>query len=420
MKRLGVLFLVVLLLAGCAKDGPVAPKEGRKSITVTESVEKSVKSLIPSSPKTIKQWPMALQTGSNDRYHALIEKDIREIQPLKSVSVGKGTSDSALTLAGPVVADGMAYTLDGRFGLQKTDLNTGKKIAYNRLAPDRDTAGIGLALYRNKLYAVSADGLVIGMDLNGKELWKRDLKTNLRSNPVIADGRLFLSSAHNELFALNIRNGEELWRYSGDKEVTVFFGLGTPAVWGNIVLMPTTNGRMNAFDVGTGVLVWTENMWSGRTFHPLLDMPHITASPVIENKTVYVVGNAGKTGAYRLDDGTRIFSTPIGGRETPMISGNALFLISNRGQLTALNKKDGRPFWQTDLISNDKKAVWFGPVAVNDSVIVVSSAGDIVFYEIKTGREYRRDKQDGFVKAPVIVNDMMLLLTQDGDLIRYQ
>lgn len=421
MKPWSLIFLGMLLLVGCAQDGPVAPKEGRKSITMaTENLEPATTPMKLSVPKMTEQWPLALQTGGNNRSHTSLNGDIRLARPLKSISVGKGTSDSALTLAGPVVVNGTAYTLDGRFGLQATDLTRGRQQAYYRLARDRDTAGIGLAVHQNKIYAVSADGLVIALDLSGKELWKKDLKTRLRSNPIIGNNRLFLSSAHNELFALNTQTGETLWQYTGDKELTVFFGVGTPAVADNIVLMPTTNGRINAFDAGTGILLWTENMWTGRTFDPLRDMPHITASPVIENKTVYVVGNAGKTGAYRLEDGTRIFSAPIGGRNTPVISGNTLFLISNQGRLMALNKKDGHPYWQTDLTSADKDAVWFGPVAVNDSVAVVSSAGDIVFYDIRTGLEQRRDKQDAFVKAPIVVNGTMLLLTRNGDLILYQ
>ena len=420
MKFWGLILLGALALAGCAKDGPVVPKEGRKSIAVTtEAPTKATTSMKLSMPKSVEKWLMAFQTSANNRSHSRLAGDIYSAKTHKSVSVGKGTSDSALTLAGPVVVNGVAYTLDGRFGLQATDLAQGKKITYRRLAPERKTAGIGLAASQNRLYAVSADGLVIGLDLTGGEIWQKDLKTHLRSDPVIAGDRLFLSSAHNELFALSTQSGKVLWQYAGDKELTVFFGVGTPAVADNIVLMPTTNGRINAFDAGTGVLIWTENMWSGRTYHPLLDMAHITAAPVIENKAVYVVGNAGKTGAYRLEDGTRIFSTPIGGRETPILSGNVLFLISNQGKLTALNKKDGHIYWQTNLTSGDKDAVWFGPVAVNDSAVVVSSVGDIVFYDLKTGQEQRRDQQKGFVKAPIVVDGTLLLLTQGGDLILY-
>ena len=87
--------------------------------------------------------------------------------------------------------------------------------------------------------------------------------------------------------------------------------------------------------------------------------------------------------------------------------------------MTALNKKDGHIYWQTNLTSGDKDAVWFGPVAVNDSAVVVSSVGDIVFYDLKTGQEQRRDHQKGFVKAPIVVDGMLLLLTQGGDLIWY-
>ena len=201
---------------------------------------------------------------------------------------------------------------------------------------------------------------------------------------------------------------------------TGFFGVGTPAVAKGYVLVPTTNGRINAFDAATGILLWTENMWTNKTFNPLLDMPHITASPVVDQQTVYVMGNAGKTGAYRLKDGTRLFTVPIGGRETPVISGKTLFAITNQNRLVALNKNQGVQYWSVPLTSAEKHPVWFGPVAVNNAIVVVSSNGDLVFYNIQDGQELRREQVKPFVKAPVVADGRLLLLTTKGDLLIYQ
>ena len=138
-----------------------------------------------------------------------------------------------------------------------------------------------------------------------------------------------------------------------------------PATADSVVVAPTTNGRVNAFDTETGVLLWTDNMWTNRTNNPLLDIAHITASPVIDNTTVYLVGNAGKTGAYLLKDGTPVFTVGLGGRETPVVSAEYLFLLTNKNKLVALNKRRGSQYWETDLSSFGKGRTWFGPVLVN-------------------------------------------------------
>ena len=175
-----------------------------------------------------------------------------------------------------------------------------------------------------------------------------------------------------------------------------------------------------AFDTETGVLLWTDNMWTNRTNNPLLDIAHITASPVIDNTTVYLVGNAGKTGAYLLKDGTPVFTVGLGGRETPVVSAEYLFLLTNKNKLVALNKRRGSQYWDADLSSFGKGRIWFGPVLVNGELVVTSSEGDIVFFDSKTGKESRREVQDKLVGAPVFAQNTMLLLTQKGDMLFYQ
>ena len=164
-------------------------------------------------------------------------------------------------------------------------------------------------------------------------------------------------------------------------------------------------------------------MWTQKTYNPILDIPHMTAAPVIEGDSVYLVGNAGKMGGYRLANGVPLFTVGVGGRETPVISGNTLYVVSNGKELMALDKGQGKLFWKSALVGlkdKDNKAIWYGPVLVNNSVVVTSSLGDIVFYNAKTGKEERHEKQAELFAAPVVVGETILFLTADGDLLFYQ
>ena len=420
MKRFLTVCLLALILVSCGKDGPVAPKEGRISVGAQPDLPVMADGQVRVEKAVAKnRWSMAFSDAANNRPRVRLGKNLKLAH---TVSIGDGVSLDRLTLAGPIVKNKTAYTLDGQFSLQATNLKNGEKLWRRRLADIQGTTSqsIGLALYKDNLYAVAGNGVVVATDLSGKELWQIDLKTPLRSEPVIDEGRLFISSIYNELFVLSVRDGKILWQYAGDKTVTNFFGMGTPAVNTDMVVMPMTNGRVNAFDVSTGVLLWTEDMWTNRTYNPLLDIPHMTASPVIEQDAVYLIGNAGITGAYRLGTGMPLFVLNIGGRETPVVSGDTLFLISNQNDLMALNRKTGKQYWKTGLNSAEKKVTWYGPVLADDSAIVVSSKGDIVFYDISSGKEVRRDKQKDIVGAPVAVSGYLLFLTSDGKLLIYQ
>jgi outer membrane protein assembly factor BamB len=347
----------------------------------------------------------------------------KDIQQAAVVSIGEGVDEEGFSLTGPIVFGTTVYTLDSRFVLQATDLKTGQQKWRKKLADIRGTSSksVGLTIYRNSLYAVSGNGLIIATNLSGKEQWRKDLKVPLRSSPTADEGRLFVTSINNELFVLKTKDGQELWQYKGDKPtITNFFGVATPAVQGDIVVMPTTTGRVNAFDVETGVLLWAETLWKNKTYNTLLDMPQITSAPVIEGKAVFLVGNAGRSGLWQLETGMPIYTLPFGGRETPVISGNSIFLITNYNKLLCLNKQDGTLFWEKDLKELNKTADWFAPVLINNQVILTSSTGDILFLDAKTGLQKRQEKTNPLAKAPVLAKETMLLLTTQGNLLIYK
>lgn len=420
MRKLCVAAILAVMLVGCADTGPVAPKEGRISIGNRANrlvVEEDTLSVSPSA--VVKNWSALYANERNNRLHV---KMVQNPKLTHTVSIGQGVADSALTLAGPVVVGNTIYTLDGDFVLQATDLKSTKSLWRKKVADIQNTSVKSISLTRNRdrLYAVAGNGLIIATDFKGNKIWEKDLKSILRSSATVDNGRLYVSSVDNHFFVLDIQKGDILWDYEEKSITTNFFGVGTPAVFETVVVVPTTNGRVNAFDTATGVMLWTDNMWTGKTNNPLLDMTHITAAPVIENKTVYLVGNAGKTGAYRLSDGTPLFTLGVGGRETPVVSGDALFLLSNQNKLMALNKQRGSKYWEADLSAIGKGRTWFGPVLVNGELVLTSSEGDIVFFDAKTGKEVRREKQDKLIGAPVFAKNTMLLLTTKGDMLFYQ
>ncbi|MDY6407702.1 MAG: PQQ-binding-like beta-propeller repeat protein, partial [Pseudomonadota bacterium] len=353
MKKVFILGLLMMGLVSCADKGPVAPKEGRQSVgeILSEPVQ-STETVKADKPQSVTTWAFINKNATNRKPQATIRQFPKFV---RSVSIGKGINEDNQTLGGPVVLSGIIYTLDSRFTLQATELKTGKILWRQSLANITGTTAksIGLAIYHQKLYAVAGNGLIVALNLSGKQIWKRELNIPLRSNPILDSNRLFVSSIHNQLFVLNADNGQELWHYTGERSITNFFGMGEPAVRGNITVMPTTDGRVNAFDTTTGMTLWSQDMWTKKTYNPILDIPHVTAAPVIDTDTVYLVGNAGKTGAFHLTTGMPIFTTGIGGRETPAIGGNALYIVTNQKELVALDKKEGRLFWKTTLNASD-------------------------------------------------------------------
>jgi len=95
--------------------------------------------------------------------------------------------------------------------------------------------------------------------------WYHDLDTGQRtdSQPLAADGVVYLATGLSIVRALDARTGRLLWRYdpevgkvSGDK-LRASWGIRGLALWGRRVYVGTQDGRLIALDSKSGKLVWT-------------------------------------------------------------------------------------------------------------------------------------------------------------------
>ena len=79
------------------------------------------------------------------------------------------------------------------------------------------------------------------------------------SPPIVNDGVMFITTPGNQLFALDARNGDLLWRYQHNLPPDVIGFHNTnrgAALFGDKVYMATLDARVVALDAGTGEVVW--------------------------------------------------------------------------------------------------------------------------------------------------------------------
>lgn len=422
MKKYLVLALVAALVSGCAETVSLAPLEGRQPIApipggnLTPAQSKTAEL---GAPTLTENWHFEAAAATNRMPHAA-GADI--FNRLWARSVGKGTGGSAgMTVASPVVHAEIAYALDAAFCLTATDMKTGGRLWKKQLpvTPKLAVKSIGLAFHRDTLIAVAGDGGVFALSLSGEILWQRDLATPLRAAPIADEGRLFLLSATNRLIALDAA-GKDLWSYQGEQTQTNLLGLPQPAAANGIVVAPFTTGDVIAFNAKDGAILWHEALLPPKQFSPLLNMAHIPASPVIAGDTVHLVG-ATQMGAYQLKTGKTLYSLPLSFQTMPIISGNALFLITHRNTLVALERKTGKLFWETPLRSHtDEIARWHRPLLIAQKLLLTSSQGDRVWINAQTGAVLKQLKKERPAVPPIAVQNGILVLSDKAQLVFYR
>lgn len=420
MRRIGCLLAVGLLCAGCAPTSTPAPREGRESIVQSgwESMPADKTGVRPARAQPMKSWTTASANGANNPRVGTLSVPP---QPVYAASVGTGVSSKALSLAPPLVKDGVIYALDAAFRLTAIHLETGEKIWSLALKPRPQTAiqSVGLVIRGSLIYAVSGDGGVAAVRLNGTPAWEAKLGVPVRAHPMADDKHLYVLSADNDLRALDAATGAERWRYKTRGAATSLFGMGAPVLADDKVIALFSTGEVSAFDTQTGTLIWSEAVLPARAFSLLGDLAGFTASPVVADDVLYAVGQ-NKIGAFQVSTGAEIWTRDKGGAHTPRLTGNALVFVSG-AELIALNKTTGAVFWRTPLTSSGTGAVrWFGPTLTDTQAIITSSAGDMVFVNVLTGKTTWETRLDKMSVAPILADNRLVVLTDKAELRVYR
>ena len=150
----------------------------------------------------------------------------------------------------------------------------------------------------------------------------------------------------------------------------------------------------------------------------------VSASPVIDDGIVYATGVAGRTIAVSLAKGERIWEQNIGSAYTPIVSGNAVFLVDLQDNMIALDRKTGKVFWRSALPSVRKKrffSVWAGPSLAGGVLWAVSNDGKIISVDPATGNILTNRKLGSKAYAkPTAAAGQLLVLAGDGSVIAFR
>ena len=257
------------------------------------------------------------------------------------------------------------------------DRNTGKTL-WSRVALERKP---GMALTSGNTYASEtpvSDGVFVyayfGMqgvycyDLQGKEVWRRDLGAykmlmnwGTGSSPALEAGRLFILCDNEEqsfLVALDCRTGKQLWRVAREERSN----WATPFVWRNQVRteVVTAGGKaIRSYNPADGKVLWELKREAGAS------MTYVTATPVA-NRTMLYVGagshsplwaiRAGASGEISLEAGQATnpaiaWSNAKAGppMSSPLLYQDWLYVLMQNGILICLEAASGKEIYRERL-----------------------------------------------------------------------
>lgn len=267
-------------------------------------------------------------------------------------------------------------------------------------------------------------------------VWKRDdlpceHMQGPASSPVIYKNMLILHLEGTEdpyVVSLNKRTGETIWKSVRPAEIydplqpVYRKSFQTPVIIdvnGRELMISNSAFMCFAHDVHTGEVVWTVEYGYDST----------VSMPLFHNGIVYV--NSGWiflenrpsfTRQYAIDPSGKgdvtdthvkwIYEDEVPQIPTPVIVGERMYMVHDRGMLTCLDLKTGKPVWKEKLSGNFNSS----PVFAAGNIYLINVKGDCTIIQpADTFRLVAENSIGETVKAvPVFVRNRMILRTEDN------
>lgn len=331
-----------------------------------------------------------------------------------------------------------------------------KKLWSTKVGGDSEFLLVGLqpAGDGNRIYAASQDGKVIAVDPDsGKQRWKSDLEIELSAGPAVNEGVVAVASKDGYIVLLDADSGAEQWRVyvggetlarpliDGDSIVVqtndnrlvalarfdgrqnweseqsmpalTMRGASSPVMVGSTVIAGFDNGRLVAFNLDTGDIVWDSMLAlpSGRS--DLDRLADIDGAIVAIGQDVYAAGYQGRVASIAAESGQVLWSREISTHEGVAADWNSAYTVKDDGEIIALTRSNGAESWRNDdLLRRDPTL----PIPFNTTVVVGDFEGYLHFFSSFDGEALARVRfgSKAITIDPVVVGNHLFVQSDDG------
>ncbi|MFT8336578.1 MAG: PQQ-binding-like beta-propeller repeat protein [Acetobacter orientalis] len=393
------------------------------------------------APITVSEWPQVgripTHVGSNYAWHGLRERWSKSVgasisEPDFMAWAALGSLGRGLIQSPPVIQNGRLYFMDAQGVIRAYSWPRMSHLwTFNpkpRSMPSSNVGG-GIAVEGDTVYAVCGIAQAVAINAaTGKPKWRVGLNAPGRSAPTVVDGRVFFGTLDEQFYALEAKNGRQLWSYGATSADTTVFGQPAPAYVNGVVIAGFGGGDLVAFRAETGEVVWSEMLGNVNSQASTLNLSCVRGLPVVVDSVVYAVSMAQILAAIDIRTGRRLWERSIASQNSILCSGDWLYVLSLDEQLVCIDRLSGHVRWITQLrrfrrveVSKDI-VTWIGPVMVGGELLCLSTltGNGVVRVNPVTGGIIAVEPSNAvsFV-PPIIVDEQMLIITNDGNLRSY-
>ena len=272
----------------------------------------------------------------------------------------------------------------------------------------------GVAADERHVYVGTFEQVVHALDREtGRPAWRRSLSSEVMSLAALPHGRVAARTNDGRISLLAAADGAPLWSLARMGPDLTLRGASRPLGVDDRVLVGFDDGKLAAFDAGSGLQHWETRLAfpSGRT--ELERMTDIDGELQLVDGVAYATAYHRQAGAVETVEGELLWTLEVKSAHGPAVDAASAYIADADGAVWAVNRRDGGVYWKQDALAyRDLSA----PAVAGLQVVVGDFEGYLHWLRVLDGAVVARHRLKAPLQAaPVVRGDRIYVLDRDGN-----
>jgi outer membrane protein assembly factor BamB len=316
------------------------------------------------------------------------------------------------------VDKGVVFAASDKGDVLASQWDTGRRVWLTKLKLPLSagpSAGAGMVVLG------SSKGIVVALDgATGRELWRTGLNSELLSAPAITEKAVVVRSVDGRLHGIDAHDGRELWAVEQQVPRLSLRGTATPVIAKEVAISGFDNGKVMAVSLNSGDTLWDAALASPHGRTELDRLVDVDSAVRVVGDNVFAAGFQGRTAMLALDSGQVWWAHDMSSYRGMAVDDDNLYVTQSDGIIVALRQRDGSELWRNDKLKLRRLTT---PVLTSTAVVVADFRGYLHWLDKTTGKLVSRQrvaKKELISNAPVAVGDTVVVLTDRGRMVAYR
>ena len=338
------------------------------------------------------------------------------VRPVWSQHIGNGTDKHYVKLT-PTLANGRIFADSYNGTVESLSETDGRKFWQVDLR-EPITSGVGVG---NGLVVVgTGNGGVYALNANnGAILWRSEVGGEVLAKPTVTGNRVYVKAENDSLYVLNAKTGKTVWMYKQPVPALILRGSSSAEIVGNTVVTGFATGLVASLQRSTGQVIWVQQIAEPKGAANIERMIDIDETPIISGNRVYVATYQGKLAALNARNGQILWQRDLSTYAGMTLSLGNLYVSDADSHVWAFVARSGRVLWKQDNLFGRYLT---GPAVVSGALAVGDAEGYLHFLSLEDGHFIARVRVDkrGIIANPMVFGNMIYVYGNSGRLVAYR